>query len=173
MNDTPTTQELIAELREHDPHDGIFTEIRTHVLAFSADALQAQAQRIVKLEEELREQCRFNWLDECTLLRTQLDALRVEDELPEPEFWMYPQGEGFRMHFGKKAPEGMKMCESYYTADQLRQAQAMVRAKMVPLTDDAIAKLIVKHKLMDREWPTQQMLTAFAIEVNGITGETK
>ena len=31
------------------------------------------------------------------------------------------------------------------------------------LTPDAISELIVEHKLMDQAWPTQKMLTAFAL----------
>ncbi len=34
---------------------------------------------------------------------------------------------------------------------------------MGELTPDAISELIVEHKLMDQAWPTQKMLTAFAL----------
>lgn len=116
------------------------------------DALQAQAERIKELEAELSrtdvllEECKMDWSGdviqikaehkyEIETLRAQLAALQSDDELPEPAVGFdYDYYEGL-IRYEAPVP---RFCEtSYYTADQLRQAQAMVRAKMVALEKDA------------------------------------
>lgn len=83
--------------------------------------------------------------------RAQLAALQVDDELPEPAVGFdYDYYEGL-IRYEAPVP---RFCEtSYYTADQLRQAQAMVRAKMVPLEKDAARYLhICEQDFKDRQW---------------------
>lgn len=46
---------------------------------------------------------------------------------------------------------------------ELEQKATPAALPVGELTDDAIAELIVKHKLMDQAWPTQKMLTEFAL----------
>lgn len=101
------------------------------------DALQAQAERIKELEAEnisVYTEIR-RVLGELTALQIAYSALQSDDELPEPAVGFdYDYYEGL-IRYEAPVP---RFCEtSYYTADQLRQAQAMVRAKMVALEKDA------------------------------------
>ena len=60
--------------------------------------------------------------------------------------------------------EGWSAALMQSTADHIAQNRKLVAALPVgELTPDAISELIVEHKLMDQAWPTQKMLTAFAL----------
>ncbi len=136
---TPNIEVLIARLR------GFVQKLRTTSMPIAdiaptiheaADALTAQAERIKEMGVE-------NQANMATCqgvisgLTAQLAALDGDDELPEPAFWLTPAGEGFRLRFEPPENDTPMGWDTLYTADQLRQAQAMVRAKMVPLEKDA------------------------------------
>ena len=151
---TPNIENLIAKLIAHNLH---YSEQEA-----AAMVVQSQAERIKDLESQqvpswFTDQVQAIQVERDTL-RAKLAALQVDDELPEPA-----------LHRGRFLPyepryfPTRRMAEklgftqdpkSYYTADQLRQAQATVRAKMVPLEKDAARYrwLRERYTAVDFDW---------------------
>ena len=58
---------------------------------------------------------------------------------------------------------GISAAKAFTTGATQPQATEPAPSTVGELTPDAISELIVEHKLMDQAWPTQKMLTAFAL----------
>jgi len=89
------------------------------------DALQSQAERICSMQQNME-----NIYAENKTLRAQLAALQVDDELPELQPYLAWRADN------NKSPKPISTLGAW-VEDYARQAQSMVRAKMVPLEKDA------------------------------------
>jgi len=186
---TPNIEELIARIGS--PH---WSDRGDSLLKEAADALQSQAERINELEAELSrtdvllEECKMDWSGDVTqikaehkrevdTLRAQLAALQVDDELPEPVAHQF-YGSDFQWlsfsnerHYQNTLADGGWEIRGLYTADQLRQAQAMVLAKMVPLEKDA--DMFWNHDDAERnynsidEFLNEEICSGMGVEVGG------
>lgn len=128
---TPNIEELIARIRS--PH---WSDRGDSLLKEAVDALQSQAERIKELDAAMvKRQNAHDALfirmrdaeEERDTLRAQLAALQSDDELPEIP--LYPMPTPFHPQTHVYNRDQMQ--------DYARQAQAKVRAKMVPLENDA------------------------------------
>ena len=154
---TPNIEELIADLRSRiNPAYQNQRGTESYERKLCADALQSQAELIKELESEA-EQLRkghFDVSETAANLRAQLAALQVDDELPElpgpvAARWQSVPGSHNYAGAGGCAPGSFgEDSEDLYTTNQAqayaRQAQAMVRAKMVPLEKDAARYRILR-----------------------------
>lgn len=179
---TPNIEELIAECRDFDTsvylnaahaNSGLTSKLQD-----AADALQSQTERIKVLEAKNKEcvRCLGEALQEATDCHT---ALHSEDELPEPEAYRYRDDCGHWVYHRlpvmfAAAPDEV---EYIYTERQLRQAQAMVRAKMVPLKDAfAVAYWKACRSSMPDDWLEAALVAQQILKTedpSGITGEPK
>lgn len=153
---TPNIEELMGLAEAYAWHSvhGAETNGESVVGAKDAlhDALQSQAERIKELEAEVERVLKlhddalawkFSLIEERDTIRAQLAAMQVDDELPEPVARQF-YGSDFQWlnflddrHYENTLADGGWEIRDLFTADQLRQAQSMVRAKMVPLEKDA------------------------------------
>ena len=155
---------------------------------------QTQVEAELSHTDVLLEECKMDWSGdviqikaehkyEIETLRAQLAALQSDDELPElpgPVAARWPSVPGSHKYAGAGgcAPGSFgEDSEDLHTTDQLqayaRQAQAMVRAKMVPLEKDAIdAAAHEAHGDMAEEYGFKTGVR-WAEEQHGITGEPK
>ncbi len=140
---TPNIEELIADLKMYAGDNGYGHIDYADTMRNAADALTAQAERIKELQEMVRRAViNFDEAeDERDTLRAQLAALQGDDELPDPKYIYHfdptaADGEDDLFVFSESGPvdKDCSHCERLYTADQLRQHAAQVRAKMVPMT---------------------------------------
>lgn len=121
---------IMKSVRDRSGYDGFDDKDGVDLPAEVEDHFQEMDRLIEKLTEKLR-----NEKFEHSAIRAQLAALQVDDELPElPDF--------------KFACKGGALFQPTEMRAYARQAQAMVRAKMVPLEKDA-----ARYRwLRDSEW---------------------
>lgn len=166
--------ELISTLRERA---ALYAYGSADSMACTAAAslLEAQACEIERhdIEYSVRGLLLLDTERERDQLRAELAALQCEDELPTPDGYLFSRPGISKIDV---SPHGGDW-ERLYSEAKLRQAQSMVRAKMVPLTAeqiiDAIYKADAQHDIefMTAEWPV--IFTRVIELAHGITGEPK
>lgn len=152
--------ELISTLRERAALYA-YGSADSMACTAAANALEAQAREIEQhdIEYSVRGLLLLDTERERDQLRAELAALQCEDELPTPDGYLFSRPGISKIDV---SPHGGDW-ERLYSEAKLRQAQAMVRAKMVAATvapaqpaQDVNAELVSALKLAIEYWDHRQ-----------------